>query len=114
MRLLLGLIESVLWVTGIMLVGLFAGELGVQELQRINAVAAFRSTQTVSNIARDEVPPVVSMLPGDDVSGVPDSTSSSGQVGFVDYEAPPPDQTLWSSGRIADFAASLTQGPTLV
>ena len=105
MRVLLGLIEGVLWVTGLTLVGLFAGELGIQELQRINAVAAFRTSQPVAN----QSAPVVSVLPGDEALDRPANASSSGQVGFVGYEAPAPDQSLWSAGRIADFAASLAQ-----
>ena len=103
MRVLLGLIEGVLWVAGLTLVGLFVGELGIQELQRINAVAAFRTTQSI------EATPAVEALPGDSVPQAPERAPGPGRVGFVDYEAPPPDQSLWSAGRIADFAASLAQ-----
>ncbi len=38
-------IEGVLWCCGFLIVTLFAGQLGVQELQRMNAVAAFRTEQ---------------------------------------------------------------------
>jgi LPXTG-site transpeptidase (sortase) family protein len=107
MRTLLGLIEGVLWITGLALVGLFVGELGVQELQRINAVAAFHSTRHLS--PESVAVPAIAVLPGDEVSQGPAASGSAGQVGLIDYEPPPPDQSLWSAGRIVDFAASLAE-----
>jgi len=103
MRTLLKLIEGLLWGSGLIIVGVFLGQIGLEELERMNAVAAFKADQVV------EAPVAITELPGDDAAAVAPSTGKAGEIGVIDYDPTTPDQSLWSSGRIASFAASLTQ-----
>ena len=103
MKTVLKLIEGLLWCSGLVIVGIFLGQIGLEELERMNAVAAFKADQVVQTTA------VVSELPGDDVPAAAPSPEKAGVVGAIDYEPAAPDQSLWSSGRIAAFAASLTR-----
>jgi sortase A len=99
MRALTKFVEGLLWVCGLTIVTLFAGQLGVQELQRMDAVAAFRTGQMIDSA-------VDANQPGSDTKAV--------QVGVTDYEPPAPDQSLWSAGRIASFAASFAENTSPV
>ena len=103
MKTVLKLIEGLLWCSGLVIVGIFLGQIGLEELERMNAVAAFKADQVVQTTA------VVSELPGDDVPAAAPSPEKAGVVSAIDYEPAAPDQSLWSSGRIAAFAASLTR-----
>jgi sortase A len=113
MRSLMKLIEGLLWCCGLVMVGIFVGQLGLQEFERMNAVAAYRD-QLAAPAPPVEVMPdgqraEMTGRSGDDVPAIVRTPEAVGQVGMVGYEAPVPDQSLWSSGRIAAFAASLTQ-----
>jgi sortase A len=99
MRALTKFVEGLLWVCGLTIVTLFASQLGVQELQRMDAVAAFRTGQ---------------MIDSADDANQPGSDTKAVQVDVTDYEPPAPDQSLWSAGRIASFAASLAENTSPV
>lgn len=65
----------------------------------MDAVAAFRTGQ---------------MIDSADDANQPGSDTKAVQVDVTDYEPPAPDQSLWSAGRIASFAASLAENTSPV
>ena len=79
------MIERALWITGTLLLSIFFGHLALAEYHRVNEIAAFRA-QAVS--AEDLVA----------------AATSAWQL-----KTHTADQSLWSAGRVASFAASLEQ-----
>jgi sortase A len=116
-RALTNFVEGMLWCFGLIIVVLFTAHLGLQELQRMNAVAAFRSAEAIGAPV-DAIQPGSDtksvQLPGDNVTVHVAKAGSAGQVGMIDYEPPAPNQSLWSTGRIASFAASLAENTSPV
>jgi sortase A len=105
--LLVKVLERLLWISGAVLLSIFIGHLTLGELQRAHAVAAFKSQQTMASNG------TVATTPGPATPTTNASATASTPVdptveaaGF-DGSAAPPDQSLWSSGRIASYAASL-------
>ena len=77
----------------------FLGQVGMAEFQRRHDIESFRSEQhralQVASLATGQ--------PGPESSLAVDKPA-------VDYPQKEPDQSLWSAGRIAAFAASFSQG----
>ena len=110
MGLLVKVLERLLWISGAVLLSIFIGHLTLGELQRAHAVAAFKSQHSaVSTVAAATIPAQATPTTKttDSATGVSATSDPSGEVaGFGDKVAPP-DQSLWSSGRIASYAESL-------
>jgi LPXTG-site transpeptidase (sortase) family protein len=89
-------LERILWVCGLAMVAFYAGQLAVQDSGRRDTVAAYR--QAIAADAPERMP-----------------AASARRTALAGYESPMPDQSLWSPGRVAAFAASLgrTTGPVL-
>ena len=105
MGLLMKVLERLLWVSGAVLLSIFIGHLTLGELQRAHAVAAFKSQQSAaSTVALATISAPVSPLINTTNSASVDPT---GEVASFDVNVDPPDQSLWSSGRIASYAESL-------
>ncbi len=79
------MIERALWITGTLLLSIFFGHLALAEYHRVNEIAAFRA---LAVSAEDFLP----------------AETSAWQLNI--HAA---DQSLWSAGRIASFAAGLEQ-----
>lgn len=115
MRSLMLVIERLLWACGLLMLGFFLGQLGLQAIERSSALAAYKERHPISStsssaIAPDapnggqHVEPLIAMAP-----------QAGGASESAGYAPAAPDQSLWSSGRIASFAASLGRqaGPVL-
>jgi LPXTG-site transpeptidase (sortase) family protein len=112
-RNLLKLIEGLLWVSGLAMIGIFLGELGFQKIERNSALAAYKAQLPTDAAALGEG---ARPTPADNTRQrearqteprqIPAGDIDAGTVGF---EAPAPDQSLWSAGRIAAFAESFGQ-----
>ena len=107
-------LERLLWISGAVLLSIFIGHLTLGELQRAHAVAAFKSKQAMADAAivqsipdpdRAATPPQESTAA--EITADPASVNPTGEVASFDVEIEPPDQSLWSSGRVASYAASL-------
>ena len=110
MRKLLKVIEGLLWVCGLAMIGIFLSELGLQEIERNSALAAYKAQLPVDSATSGDTarptPAVIRQGARSDAAPAPISVSDNGTVAF---EAPAPDQSLWSAGRIAAFADSFAQ-----
>ena len=109
MGLLVKVLERLLWVSGAVLLSIFIGHLTLGELQRAHAVAAFKSQQTAAStgaVATTSAPatPTINASTSTTASAPVDPT---GEAAGFDVNVAPPDQSLWSSGRIASYAESL-------
>ena len=102
MRVLARLVEGLLWAGGSLMLVFFLGHLGVAELQRRNDIESFRSAQhralQLTSLADEQLQPDLEESPSP----------------AVDHDPIEPDQSLWSAGRIASFAASFSQGTSKV
>ena len=84
----------------------FLGQIGMAEFQRRHDIELFRSEQhkalQVASLATEQLDPEPSesLLPLDKPT--------------VEYAPSEPDQSLWSAGRIASFAARFSQGKSEV
>jgi sortase A len=111
-------LERLLWISGAVLLSIFIGHLTMGELQRAHAVAAFKAQQSIAGTAAVTADPE----PVSAASTISDQTATqtktqtatnsapvnpAGEVASFDVDVDPPDQSLWSSGRIASYAASL-------
>ena len=109
-------VERLLWVCGCVMLSVFLGHLALAEYKRTQSVAAFKSQQLASIAAAATVVPNVGAEPNVlsrsaslPVSRPNASSNPAGSVAVLDAAAEDPDQSLWSAGRIASYAASLTE-----
>ena len=109
MRSILKIIEGILWISGLIIVGTILAEIGIQELQRNNAVAAFRVEQQPLQVVGADAGSGTAMLPEDAGFGLVGGADRSGEVGIAGFEPVEPDQSLWSASAIARYAASLAE-----
>ncbi|RLA29168.1 MAG: hypothetical protein DRR11_15675 [Gammaproteobacteria bacterium] len=101
-------LERLLWISGAVLLSIFIGHLTLGELQRANAVAAFKTQQaTADSVAVAVNPAPVASSATLAIAADSISVDPTGEVASFDVSTEPPDQSLWSSGRIASYAASL-------
>jgi LPXTG-site transpeptidase (sortase) family protein len=106
------MIEGLLWVCGLAMIGIFLSELGIQEIERSSALAAYKAQLPVAAAT-----PVASdgATPATVLQGTRRDTASAavpvsdGVTYSLAFEASAPDQSLWSAGRIAAFADSFGQ-----
>lgn len=114
--LLMKVLERLLWVSGAVLLSIFIGHLTLGELQRAHAVAAFKSQQSIaSTVAVSPDPAAVSTASTVSTKTTTETTTTTdsvpdnptGEIAGFDVDLEPPDQSLWSSGRVASYAASL-------
>ncbi len=103
MGLLVKVLERLLWVSGAVLLSIFIGHLTLGELQRAHAVAAFKSQQSAATIPASATPTTNAST--NTTASTPVDTT--GEAADFDGNVAPPDQSLWSSGRIASYAESL-------
>jgi LPXTG-site transpeptidase (sortase) family protein len=103
------MLERLLWISGTVLLSIFIGHLTLGEWQRAQAVAAFKSQQSMASTTAVTVhstpvatPTTLAMAAN---SAPADPT---GETANFNVDVEPPDQSLWSSGRIASYAESLT------
>jgi sortase A len=115
---LMRMIEGLLWVCGLVMVGIFVGQLGLQEIERGSALAAYKEMHSIgsslpADIATD--PPAGDRHLADDEPMTVSMQESGGAIGTAADAPSTPDQSLWSAGRIAAFAAGLSRqtGPVL-
>lgn len=85
-------LENILWLAGVVLLGIFGAHIIAEENKRSDDLAAFRATLSSPTPATSAglEPVAASELPAD----------------RIDTE---PEQSLWSAGRIAAFEESLTK-----
>ena len=109
MGLLMKVLERLLWISGAVLLSIFIGHLTLGELQRAHAVAAFKSQQTsAGTVAVATIPaPATPMTNASTSTTVSVPVDPTGEIASFDVDVAPPDQSLWSSGRIASYAESL-------
>jgi LPXTG-site transpeptidase (sortase) family protein len=103
--LLVKILERLLWISGAVLLSIFIGHLTLGELQRAHAVAAFKSQQSAATIPAPATP-TTNASTNTTASAPVDPTGEVASFD-VDVDVAPPDQSLWSSGRIASYAESL-------
>lgn len=97
------IVERLLWISGCVMLSIFLGHLALAEYQRARSVAAFK-TQMVARVA----------IPAIDIDAAEaiDSSAAAGnqEINALQALSPTsPDQSLWSAGRIASYAASLAE-----
>ena len=125
MGLLMKVFERLLWISGAVLLSIFIGHLTLGELQRAHAVAAFKTQQSnASTVAATPDPAAVStasiISTKTTTKTATETTTDSvpinptGEITSFDVDVEPPDQSLWSSGRVASYAASLKAETTEV
>jgi sortase A len=117
--LLMRTIERLLWICGCVMLSVFLGHLALAEYKRTQSVAAFKSQQLASiaaavpNVAAERnfvsQPDVVSQSASLPVPQPGATSNPGGSVAVLDVAAEDPDQSLWSAGRIASYAASLAE-----
>lgn len=112
------IIEGLLWCCGLAMVGIFVGQLGLQELGRGSALAAYKEQHSIGATPSVSVAPelpVFEQQAADHEPAIVSTPEAGGTIDVIDFAPAAPDQSLWSSGRIAAFAASLGQqsGPVL-
>ena len=96
-------VERLLWICGCLMLSIFLGHLALAEYQRTRSIAAFKSqigsTSGVMSIdvVQEEIAQAEPAAPVQDATAV------------LALSAGVPDQTLWSPGRIASYAASLAE-----
>jgi LPXTG-site transpeptidase (sortase) family protein len=104
-------LERLLWISGAVLLSIFIGHLTLGELQRANAVAVFKSQHSRASVSTAVPEPAPAQATSTDSLPVnPTGEVASFDVDDVDafeINTGPPDQSLWSSGRVASYAASL-------
>jgi sortase A len=112
-------IEGFLWVSGLAMIGIFVGALGLQEIQRNHALAAYKAKHAIdvaapADAGRPRPPETALQLVTDDASPEPYPAIDT-DAETAAYTAPAPDQALWSAGRIAAFTNTLGRhtGPVL-
>jgi sortase A len=95
-------LERLLWISGCVMLSVFLGHLALSEYNRTQSIAAFKAQQFTASIESTAL-----------VSGNPISNSGSAHIEdapvSISLDVTEPDQSLWSPGRIASYAASLTQ-----
>ena len=101
MGLLMQTLERLLWICGCVMLSVFLGHLALAEYKRTQLVAAFKTQQLASIAVAATVVPSV-------VAEPQISSSPAGGIAVLDVASEDPDQSLWSAGRIASYAASLT------
>ena len=111
-------IEGILWCCGLAMVGIFFSQLGLQELGRSSALAAYKEQHAIGSAPSVNVTPEIAVFeqPAADHKRLIVSATETGEgIDMIGYAPAAPDQSLWSTGRIAAFAASLGQqsGPVL-
>jgi sortase A len=105
------IVERLLWVSGLLMIGFYLSQVGLQEFERNHALAAYKSQHNLQNDPRTgpgNVPSAAS-LPSLAVDGPAGPAQAVDVAVTASSIAPTPDQSLWSAGRIAAFAASLDQ-----
>ena len=103
MGLLVKVLERLLWVSGAVLLSIFIGHLTLGELRRAHAVAAFKSQQSAATTPAPATPTTNAST--NTTASTP--VDPTGEAAGFDVNVAPPDQSLWSSGRIASYAESL-------
>ena len=106
-------VERLLWISGLLMIGYYFSQVGLQELARDNALAEYKSQH---DLQRDlpAAPGNARSTPGLRAAPVeaPAGRAPTGTVADAVTAVPiasTPDQSLWSANRIAAFAASLGQ-----
>jgi sortase A len=95
------ILEKLLWISGCLMLSIFLGHLTLAEYKRASSVAAFKAqnlinTDSISTASTGQSPEFAA---GDNSDNAPS----------LDAASTDPDQSLWSAGRIASYAASLTE-----
>lgn len=113
MGLLMKVLERLLWISGAVLLSIFIGHLTLGELQRAHAVAVFKSQHSMASVSTAVPEPAPAQATSTDSVPV-NPTGEVASFGVDDFDVDtfdidtgPPDQSLWSSGRVASYAASL-------
>ena len=88
-------LERMLWFAGWTALSVFAFLYISQEFVRDRALSSYKAA------LQDTAAPAIEIIET--------PTTESPEFAFADYDTPAPDQSLWSSGRISAFAASLGQ-----
>lgn len=83
-------IENLLWLTGVVLLGIFGAHIVTEETKRSSDLEAFRAAAQASQKAAAPEATDAVALPADRINAMP-------------------EQSLWSEGRIAAFTESLTK-----
>ena len=107
-------LERLLWISGAVLLSIFIGHLTLGELQRAHAVAAFKTQQSNASTvavtpdpAADSTASIISTKTATNTTTDSVPVNPTGEIVSFDVDVEPPDQSLWSSGRVASYAASL-------
>lgn len=87
------IVERLLWVTGVALMAVFVGGVGLSEYNRVNDIAEFKALLAEAHAAEVAVDP----------------DESAGTAGELEVDLANPDQTLWSDTRKAHFEDSRNQ-----
>lgn len=101
MKMLVKVIERLLWVCGSLTLAFFLGYLGLSEMQRQNDVDNFKEEQQLSELA------VITPAEKLQLAKYLPPVLESDEPPVIDYKLKPPDKSLWSESRVASFAASI-------
>ena len=95
--------ERLLWISGCLMLSIFLGHLALAEYQRTQSIAAFK-TQIASNVGAVSID-----VPQEAIEVTEPERVTQEAETVLALSADVPDQTLWSPGRIASYAASLAE-----
>jgi len=95
-------LEVLLWVSGSLLLSIFAAHLALAEYHRIQGIESFNEQISIDPIDISVVAPI---------EAVEQVATARVQTPILEHDVSTADQTLWSAGRIRSFAASLVEKP---
>ena len=96
-------LERLLWISGCIMLCVFLGHLALAEYKRSQSVAAFKAKQF-------SAPAIATAVAAVDSPSVHETATPGGSsTAVLDIAPPEPDQSLWSAGRVASYATSLTE-----